>query len=154
MNSKVDRRLQAIYRRVIGLSPNALPVALCLMMVFAFPLGAQSGRTGGQISLPQPIGQRNGSALEDSWSNDPAEQAKRLRDLNAARQKNIVSDAEKLLKLAVALKAQADSSDTQTSVAQQVNQWSQVEHLARGIREKMSYAPPSSFGYTPFGANR
>jgi hypothetical protein len=91
--------------------------------------------------------------LDDVWGNNPAEQQKRQRDINAARQKTIVSDTEKLLKLAAALKAETESPDSAQNLPQQMSQWGQIERLARGIKERMSYAASSPSGYIPYGSN-
>lgn len=63
--------------------------------------------------------------------------AKRIKALNTMRQQDLVSDTDKLLKLAQEL----DTADgTKMSTAERVKKLAQIEKLAKRVREKMSYA--------------
>lgn len=81
------------------------------------------------------------------------ESEKRLRALNAERQKSLVADTNKLLKLATELEAEMKLSEAPT--AEQLHKAGEIEKLARSVREKMStsvrstpiYRPP--FGFPP-----
>jgi hypothetical protein len=124
--------------------------AVWLMLLAVLPIGAQSGASGMRIPSPQTIGQHTGTGLDDIWG-DPADQQKRLSALNAARQKSILDDTAKLVKLAAELKAETDSASPEDTLPQQMRQWAQIEKLAHGIKDKMSYAMQAPPVYTPYG---
>ena len=65
---------------------------------------------------------------------------KLLALLNAERQKSMVSDANKLLRLAQELNAELARDDSGLSSSQQAHKAAQIEKLARNVREKMSFA--------------
>jgi hypothetical protein len=52
----------------------------------------------------------------------------------------MVSDADKLLKLAQELNADADAGGTILSPAQRMQKAAEIEKLARNVKEKMTYA--------------
>jgi hypothetical protein len=127
---------------------------LCLIFLVVHPTGAQTGPGGGRMTFPQPpTSQRNGDNSEESWS-DVAEQQKRQKLINAARQKSIQSDTEKLLKLASALKAETESPNSGQDLPLQMNQWSQIERLARSIKDRMSYVVPTASVYNPYSVRQ
>lgn len=78
------------------------------------------------------------------------EQQRRQKLINVERQKSIHSDTEKLLKLASALKAETESPNSSQDLPLQMNQWSQIERLARSIKDRMSYAIPTASGVNPY----
>lgn len=125
--------------------------AVWFMLLAVLPIGAQIGPPGMRMPQPQPIGQRTGGGLDNIWG-DPADQQKRLRAMNAARQKSILEDTAKLVKLAAELKAEADSAKPDDTLPQQMRQWAQIEKLAHGIKDKMSYATQAPPVYTPYSA--
>jgi ribosomal protein L11 len=58
--------------------------------------------------------------------------------LNADRQKTMVSDADKLLKLAAQLNAEISAANQGELTPAQLKKISEIEKLARKVREKMS----------------
>lgn len=82
-------------------------------------------------------------AIGDSTSplvGDPGNlemEAKRLDALNAARQKSLVSDTNKLVKLTAELNAQINSTRPASLTEAQMRMVAEIEKLARNIREKM-----------------
>jgi hypothetical protein len=64
---------------------------------------------------------------------------RRMRLLNTARQKAMISDAEKLLDLARDLNAGIGPDGTTLSVAQKMRMAADIEKLAHSVKEKMSY---------------
>ena len=93
-----------------------------------------------------------GSLIEEGNQADFTEQQKRLRELNAARQKALVSDTEKLLKLARELKDEIGGASSDQLTATEVNKLAEIEKLARGIKSKMSY--PTQLGPEPWAGSR
>lgn len=60
--------------------------------------------------------------------------------LNQERQQQMVSDADKLLKLAKELNADADAGGTILSPAQRVQKAEEIEKLAKKVKDKMTFA--------------
>ncbi len=75
------------------------------------------------------------------------DEEKRLRALNADRQKSLVSDTNKLLVLVNELNAEIARSKADALTAEQLRKVAEIEKLARNVREKMSLSvkgPPSN----------
>jgi hypothetical protein len=66
------------------------------------------------------------------------EQEKRLRALNAERQKSLVADTNKLLKLARELADEVDHTNPDTFTPAQLRKVADIEKLAHSIKDKMS----------------
>jgi hypothetical protein len=66
------------------------------------------------------------------------EDGKIVKMLNAARQSNMVSDAEKLLKLARELDAEIAASKSGTLTQAQLRKVARIEKLAHSVRVGMS----------------
>jgi hypothetical protein len=111
---------------------------LCLALMLAAPGGAQvRGASPSLPTLPSgaPVGTREDY---DIPSRDPLEEARRLRALNEARQKGIVSDTNKLLKLTTELNAEIARENSGALTQGQLRKLAQIEKLAHSISEKMS----------------
>ncbi|MGA9585322.1 MAG: hypothetical protein WBQ95_08350 [Terracidiphilus sp.] len=76
---------------------------------------------------------------------DPVFAEKRLRALNASRQKSLVSDADKLLKLARQLDEEIASNSTDDLTPEELHKVTEIEKLAHNVKEKMA----QSFGGGP-----
>jgi hypothetical protein len=68
----------------------------------------------------------------------PVEEAKRLRALNALRQKSLVEDTNKLLKLAAELNAEVSSEHPDELTPEQLHKLAEIEKLAHSVKDKMS----------------
>jgi hypothetical protein len=121
--------------------PPAHParVALCLAAVLALPGGAQNIPQP-RGPLPQPIGQRVGDSVDEFGNGDYAEQQERLRALNRERQKSLVSDTNKLLKLATELDMEVKSENSSSLTPSQMHKLATIEKLAHNVKDKMSYS--------------
>ena len=74
-------------------------------------------------------------------SGDPAERIARERRLgiiNVERQKALVADTQKLVKLAAELNAEINSSHQTELTAEQLRKVVEIEKLAHSVRDKMS----------------
>lgn len=71
---------------------------------------------------------------------DPREEERRLRLLNAERQKTMVSDADKLLKLATQLNAEIAAANQSELTPAQLKSIGEIEKLARKVKDKMSFS--------------
>ncbi len=69
---------------------------------------------------------------------------KQIRALNVQRQKRIVADTDRLVKLVADLNAGINSREPSRLTADEMQQLAEIEKLARSIREKMTtqVAPP------------
>jgi hypothetical protein len=111
--------------------------ALCLALILAAPGGAQI--RGSSPSLPTlPSGAPVGSREDyDIPSRDRLEEARRLQALNIARQKGMVSDANKLLKLTTELNEEIARTNSGTLTPAQIRKLAQIEKLAHSVSQKM-----------------
>jgi hypothetical protein len=87
----------------------------------------------------------------DIPKSDPAEEQHRLRALNAQRQKRVVSDANKLLKLTTEFNLEITQATSDSLTPAQLRKLAVIEKLARDLRENMSAAVQPSTGIqSPF----
>jgi len=112
--------------------------ALGLALLLALPGGAQNP-VSSQDSLFEPrAGQHVGNSIDPAWNSDPVEMEKRLRALNAERQKSLVADTNKLLKLAQELQDEIGHTSPDALTPTQLRKVADIEKLAHSIKEKMS----------------
>ena len=64
--------------------------------------------------------------------------ARRMRAMNADRQKSMVSDTDRLLKLAKELNSEIENSNLTALTPVQLREISDIEKLARNVKQKMS----------------
>jgi hypothetical protein len=94
-----------------------------------FP-STNSGRNGQQYP--------DGSGQMDQGPNSPEQ--KRIKLLNTERQRSLVSDSEKLLKLARELNDEVAQSESETMSSQQLHKVEEIGKLAKSVKDKMSYS--------------
>jgi hypothetical protein len=104
------------------------------VLLLVLPLVAQAPR------IPRPDLAGNASQQDESPSMDAHMKAKRINQLNQNRQKAMVSDAEKLLRLAQELNNDANAGGASLSPAERMHKAAEIEKLAKGVKEKMTYA--------------
>jgi len=95
------------------------------------PLGDQIPQHRTRIPSPDP-GQQFPSSEDDRFA------AMRMSQLIAARQKVIVADTNKLLKLANELNAEIPGTGSSAPTEAQLRKVAQIQKLARSIRKEMS----------------
>jgi hypothetical protein len=116
---------------------KALRELLFLALLLAVPSVAQNGsppipRTGMQHPADQ-------SPFDDDIApGDPRWGEKQLRMLNAERQKQLVADTNKLLKLAQQLHAEIGSTNPDSLNPDQLHRIGEIEKLAHSVKDKMS----------------
>jgi len=105
------------------------------------------------VGGPPPVQVRHPDGLGSGM--DSVFAAKRLRALNADRQKSMVSAAERLLSLAKQLDAEIASNPTGQLTPEEIHQAAEIEKLARAVKEKMTQsfigAPQFNPSPIPFG---
>jgi hypothetical protein len=94
-------------------------------------------------NLPNTRSQGGLGGMTDNT--DPLFADKRLRALNAERQKSMVSDADKLVKLARQLDAEIASNSTDEMTPEEMRKVVEIQKLAHNVKEKMA----QSFGGGP-----
>lgn len=93
-----------------------------------------------QPSGKPPMMGRLGYPGNDIPATDPVLREKQVRALNEQRQKQMVSDAEKLLELARALHAAIGAQPDASLTADQIRTIERIEKLARSVKDKMSFS--------------
>ena len=129
----VDKRdwLRGGKRRIGMACAGGLVFVLALPLLSQFPQ-FPSGR-GDRSGQHYPDGGVGG----DQGPNSP--EKKRIQMLNADRQRALVSDAQKLLKLAKELNEEVAQSETGTMTGGQLHKVEEIGKLAKSVKEKMSY---------------
>jgi hypothetical protein len=122
--------------------------ALCLAVLLALPGSAQNAPL-------QPTGGLgpSGPHLHDPFSEaqdqyQPREE-KQLRALNAERQKLLVADTNKLLKLAAELDAEVSRDHPGALTVDQLRKLAEIEKLAHSVKDKMSTSVRGTPLYSP-----
>ncbi len=125
-----------------GRSGHVVRLVLRLALLLALPCGltpSQSQQTGtGQLSNHPLRGlNENGNPNANGDSGDPIYQQKRLRQLNVAQHKSMVSDTDKLLKLVTELNAEISSTSPASLTPEQLRKVAEIEKLAHSVKDKM-----------------
>ncbi len=135
-----DRRIEAPSRIARCPRLRAVRQALSLVLVLVLPGGAQKLASGLPPSAIVQYAPLPPGPLTQFPDQDAAFAERRLRALNAERQKQMVSDAAKLLKLASELNAEVSSGNFDSLTLAQLHKVAEIEKLARSVREKMSFS--------------
>jgi len=113
-------------------------LALLVLVVLAVPAVAQ-GNPPRQPALGSQQGISPGRASATEYDDLPRpEELERLRVLNADRQKTMVSDANRLLRLVNELSAEISASRQDSLTPVQLRKLAEIEKLAHNVKEKMS----------------
>jgi hypothetical protein len=102
--------------------------------------GPNSGQGGvqGQGSMRGTFNHPDINPFSAESDVDPMMVEKRIRALNAERQKEMVTDTNKLLKLAKELNDEVASTDREAFTPEQLRKIAEIEKLARTVRERMT----------------
>jgi len=135
------KSLRGWFSRVSGKLEVALGLIAVLALMAGQPARCQSGAgsSNGQSSPRGPY-----TAHQDPASNfddmEPMVMERRLTALNVERQKQMVSDANKLLKLARELNDEVAAANADSFTPDQLHKIAEIEKLARSVRERMASA--------------
>jgi hypothetical protein len=124
--------------RSIRFANFAAWLALGAALLTAGATHAQVGIPGPHSPFPQPIGQSAGGDLDDGRQPNEIDAARRARALNDMRQKEIVSDTNKLLKLASELDAEIHKANPDALTPDQLHKLATIAKLAHNVKEHMS----------------
>jgi hypothetical protein len=111
-----------------------LGVAAALLLVP--PGGAQSGLQSPRAPSA-PVPPSVGGMIGDTSDEDSVEAQKRLKAINAERQKSLVADTNKLFKLATELNAELAGEHSESFNPDQLRKVAEIEKLAHSVKEKM-----------------
>ena len=118
----------------------AIRATFGLAVVLGIPLAGQSP----YFQFPSANNGRLGQNYPDSnapLSQDPnSPDQKRIRMLNDQRQKSLISDTEKLLKLAKELNDEVAQNDSATMSDAELRKVAEIGKLARNVKDKMSFS--------------
>jgi hypothetical protein len=116
-----------------------LLLALFLVVSCALARAQSDQNTGtGQLSS-HPLQSANGrfDPTPNMDEGDPVAQQRQLRQLNAALNKSMVSDTNKLLKLVTDLNAELSSTNPDALTPDQLKKVAAIEKLARNVKDAM-----------------
>jgi hypothetical protein len=116
--------------------------------LLVLPLSRAQNSPSGRIIVPQPTGDPTLGSLNNGEPYD-VEEARRMRVLNAERQKSLVADTVKLLKLANELNAEMAKGDASAPTPTQLRQIADIEKLARNVKQKMEITVVGTPLYRP-----
>ncbi len=138
------------WKKFVGLLRNftRAAVVLCLFGFFCSPAAKPAGQQAipnpqqpfpnSQQAVPNPMNRQSRSPFDDLGGNDPFLVARQMRALNAERQKSLISDTNKLLKLAQELNSEIETGNPNMLTQVQLRKVADIEKLARNVRQKMS----------------
>jgi len=133
-----DDRAGSSICRVRRLGRPAARPALWLLLLLVLPVGAQYVPLPPQHSMPGQLDRLAPSPGEAFEPGGSAEEERILRMANAERQKSLVNDANKLLKLARELDSEVGAGQAGALTAAQLRKVAEIEKLAHNVKEKMS----------------
>lgn len=111
---------------------------LCLVVLLGFLANGAP-----LMSVAQTLGQSVGSRSQPAGPDEPPDpatikmQQRQLKSLNALRQKRLVADADKLLRLAAELNAEVSHPEKAPISATSIQKVDEIEKLAKRVRDKM-----------------
>ncbi len=110
------------------------------LLILACASLAASAQSSGEVIFPQaPVNPHFPDDGSEVGPPDGMQAMRRLRLLNTARQKAMVSDAARLLALARELNNDLTEKRNSISPAEQMKKIAEIEKLARNVKERMSY---------------
>jgi hypothetical protein len=111
-----------------------LALAMGFVIVSGLTVRSQSGPPHDIINRPTPM--PTDPSASDNY--DPTMMERRLNALNRERQKEMISDTNKLLRLTMELNDQIAANNTGSLTWDQLHKIAEIEKLARNVKEKMA----------------
>jgi hypothetical protein len=116
----------------------ALLVAGLILLLVLVPVAAQNGQGTQRPVFPQPISPGPNGNQDDIPAGGPLDNEKLLRTLNSDRQKSMVADTNKLVRLVNELNAEIANNNPDSLTPEQLRKVAEIEKLAHNVKEKMS----------------
>jgi hypothetical protein len=126
----------------------AIAAVAVSVLAAALPGWGQYTSSGGG-PLENVPNTRSQSELGPAIETNPIWGAQRVRTLNAERHKSLVSDADKLLKLARQLDAEIASNSTDELTPEELHKAAEIEKLAHNVKAKMAQSFGGNPGFPP-----
>ena len=137
-------------RSQFAIRPLPPRLILAAALASAALLGSQARGQNPPIQphpmIPQPLGQLGN---QDDDTSGPSQDEQLLRVLNAQRQKSLVADTDKLLRLANDLNAEIARTTPAALTPDQLHKLAEIEKLARNVREKMATSVRGTQPFVP-----
>ena len=108
-----------------------------LLILLPITVGGGQLQRGPVFQLP---GSNNPGNLDDAANDNSVEMERLLNALNADRQKSMVSDTDKLVRIVNDLNAEIARNDAGALSSNQLRKVAEIEKLAHNIKDKMSYS--------------
>ena len=103
------------------------------LLITACPLRVR----GWQTQHTEPLTNPAAEEVERKVTVDHSAEVRQAQLLRIQRQKQLISDGDKLLKLATDLKQQIDNATPQTLSADSVKKAAEIEKLAHSLRQRL-----------------
>jgi hypothetical protein len=113
-------------------------LAFCLALLLVLHAGAQNSSSQSQPSSSGHLGQLSSNSTIEFSQPDLSMEQHRQRLLNADRQKALVADADKLLKLVSTFNAEIDAANPETLTPAQLRTLGEIQKLAHSVKTRMS----------------
>jgi len=132
------------FKRGFGVARSLRVGAMTILASLACTTMGQQTLPGGGTNPnpPQNIGRGFGhdpiNMANDEEGYDPAMMERRIRAVNIERQKQMVSDTNKLLKLAKELNDEVATSNVGSFTPDQLRKIAEIEKLARNVKDRMT----------------
>lgn len=151
----LGQNLKAAISTLIPGKRFASPLLMLLVLLFSARTGwSQAGISRG------PLGGGDGSIATQHQNLDGSDTSnggldstiaeRRMKLMNNERRKSLVSDSEKLFKLATELNNEIAHSNSGALTPDQLRKVAEIEKLARNVRDKMTMTlPPPATSYFP-----
>jgi hypothetical protein len=153
----MSRAISTSFRKYFRIRQRlAIPCLMILLAPFLELLLSLPGYAQAPPGPPPSPAMRNSidNPYFGSLDQNAALQVMRIRSLNLDRQKKLVSDTNKLLRMANELSAELSNSHSDSFTPDQLHKLGEIEKLAHNVREKMKnpvlYVPtqPSPYDAT------
>jgi hypothetical protein len=126
-----------------------LLVLVCDLTSRAQFSGSNGGQGQSQGNMHSPYSSRQDLSTLSLDDLDPMVAQRRIRALNIERQKQMVSDSDKLLKLARELNEEVAKANTGTLTLDELHKIAEIEKLARNVRQRMTDAAGEAPAMSP-----
>lgn len=125
-------------RLCAGLGSAVLLALLCGFICASAGRAQSSGGSNGSQESSHPFTPHVDITTLSVDDPNPAMIERRILALNIERQKQMVADADKLLKLARELNEEVAKANTGTLTADELHKIAEIEKLARNVRQRMT----------------
>jgi hypothetical protein len=117
---------------------RAARLGMCFLLLVPMWAGTQSIPGQQRPTGSLPMGPRATDPMDDTPNPQTIEEEKTLRALNVARQKSMVADADRLVRLVNELNVEIARTNPDSLTPAQLHKVAEIEKLAHNVKDKMS----------------